>query len=217
MANNTNRHGLGNWGLRPRKWGILRKLAHMKFTRQSQRPGTTIHPVHRDPKVISRLRSILAFALGLWCAGAGCMMVSYARASALANSEIAVSKSPETNSEHTSGSMGSHACCKARYAKSRRQATNGGNDSWLRAVSSFQEVVLAREPTSSDAISCCPLTSGSFVIQSRSVSSSDEGSPLGPSATLSAALTGSASSFRAAPLRLVSHDKTYLTCCAFLI
>jgi len=188
----------------------------MKSTRQSQRPGTTINPV-RDPKATSRLRSILAFALSLWCAGAGCMMVSYARASAEGNSEIAVSKSLETNSDHTSGSMGSHACCKARHAKAGRHGTNRGNDSWSPAVASFQEVALPRESTPSDAVSCCPLTSGSFVIQTRSVSSSDEGSSLGPSAALSVALAGSASSFRVSPLRLVSQDKTYLTCCAFLI
>ena len=192
-------------------------LVSRKVSRQERQPGATIHTMHSNSKVISRLRLALAFGLSLWCAGAGCMMVSYAHAAAIVNSEIPDSKFAQTGVGDASGSMGSHACCKARHSASKQDGNSSGKstDSFSQAVTGFQ-VALPLEPASSDAVSCCPLTSGSFVVQSRSASG-DEGSSLSTSDALTSILTSSGSAFRAIPLRLAVKTRTYLSCCALLI
>jgi hypothetical protein len=171
--------------------------------------------VFRYPRVISRFRSALAFALGLWCAGAGCMMVSYARATVMDNSDIPVTKS---TGEDASSSMGSHACCKARRTKSKRnrQLAISHAGSLPSAVIGFRDVVLPLQSTPPDAVSCCPLTSGSFV-QSRSSSSYDEDSQVSPPDALFFAFAHSEVSLRGGPPYRLSQDRTYLACCAFLI
>jgi hypothetical protein len=188
----------------------------VKFTRQKQNPGATIQPVHRNLKVTSRFRSALAFALSLWCAGAGCMMVSYARAAAMGDSDISVTKS--TDFSRASSSMASHACCKARHKKSKRNEhlAPSREPSRLSTARGLREVVLPQESRSSNAVSCCPLTSGSF-IQSRASSSYDKDSQLNPRNALSFACARSEFSLRAGPSRLINQDRMYLTGCAFLI
>ena len=163
--------------------------------------------VYPDRKTISKLRSALAFVLTLWCAGAGCMIVSYARPAAMTSSQ-SLGDAPS--------SMGSHACCKARHSSSRRNpgSTTSRNES--PSTSGFQQVALPVEPASSGATSCCPLTSGSFVTQSRSQSDDDKVLALNQIDSLSFALTNSQTPFRAIPLRLLSKQ-AYLTGCAFLI
>jgi len=187
----------------------------MKFTRQKQNPGATIQPMHRALKVTSRFRSALAFALSLWCAGAGCMMVSYARAAALGNSDISAINSTDFGG---ASSMASHACCKARHKKSKRNKNSALNrePSRLSGASGLREVVMPLESTSQNAVSCCPLTSGSFV-QSRSASSGDEASQMNSGDTLFFAFARSESSLRPGPSRLINQDRMYLTSCAFLI
>ncbi len=165
------------------------------------------------PKTISKLRSALAFLLTLWCAGAGCMIVSYARAAATSNADLSASQSRRQAFGQAPSSMGSHACCKVRHSSSRRNA--GSTISQNESLPVFQQVALAEEP--SGATSCCPLTSGSFVIQSRSQSDDDKVLASRQSYSLSFALTNSQTQFRAIPLRLLSQDRAYLTGCAFLI
>ena len=161
--------------------------------------------VYPDPKTISNLRSTLAFVLTLWCAGAGCMIVSYARAAAMTSQQ----------NPGDAPSMGSHACCKVRHSSSRRNA--GSTTSRNESLPVFQQVALPREPASSGATSCCPLTSGSFLSQSRSQSDDDKVSTLNHNDSLSFASTNTQIPFRAIPLRLLSQEQTYLTGCAFLI
>lgn len=211
---NTNRQGLRSWGIRPARVGHFHHTFSGDLLDKNQPLELQSTKVNSAPKAISKLRSALASALALWCAGTGCMMVSYARAAALANSEVSVSKSPANNSGHAS--MGSHDCCKARRSSARRHSTINRKYSRTRAVTIRRPVAPSLGTKSSNAASCCPLTSGSFVIQSRSVSSSDEGSPLNRSELLSFGLSGSESSLRAIPLR-INQERTYLTCCAFLI
>jgi len=193
-------------------------LVSGKVSRQVRQSGATIHTMHSNSKVISRLRLALAFGLSLWCAGAGCMMVSYAHAAAIVNSEIPDSKFAQTGVGDASGSMASHACCKARHSASKQDGNSSGKstDSFSQAVTGFQQVALPLEPASSDAISCCPLTSGSFVVQSRSASG-DEDSSLSTRYALTSILTSSGSALRAIPLRLPVKTRTYLSCCALLI
>lgn len=171
--------------------------------------------VHPDRKAISKFHSALAFALTLWCAGAGCMMVSYAHAAAMSNADLSASQSPENG--FSVATMGSHDCCKARHSSSRRNVRSTTSRSESPSLPGFEQVALPGEPVSSGATSCCPLTSGSFVVQSRSQSDDDKVLALSQSDSLSFALTNSQIPFRAVPLRLLSQERTYLTCCAFLI
>ena len=205
-ASNTNRHGSRNWGLRPLKLGylnlafltqnLLDKVSSLRLQSAAVYPGR---------KIISKLRSAMAFVLTLWCAGAGCMIVSYARADAITSQQ----------NPGDAPSMGSHACCKVRHSSSRRNA--GSATSRNGSLPVFQQVAIPREPASSGAASCCPLTSGSFVVQSRSQSDDDRVLALNHNDSLSFMLTNSQTPIRAIPLRLLSQEQAYLTCCAFLI
>lgn len=188
-----------------------------KFTRQNQQPGATIRPVHPDPKTISKLRSTLAFALTLWCAGAGCMIVSYARAGAMNNADVPASQSSGQSLGDAPASMGSHACCKARHSSARGHARVAASRTASTSLSGFEQAALPGEPVSSGATSCCPLTSGSFVNQSRSQSDDDKVLALSHIDSLSFALMNSQTPFRAIPLRLFNQERSYLTGCAFLI
>ncbi|HXI61141.1 MAG TPA: hypothetical protein VNF70_00465, partial [Pyrinomonadaceae bacterium] len=65
-------------------------------------------------------RSMMALALIFWCAGAGCMIVSYARASM--TEAGGPSNSADQMMTGMSSSMDAHACCKAQHrSKARRQ------------------------------------------------------------------------------------------------
>lgn len=191
-------------------------LSWAEFTRQSRHLGATIRPVHAGPKTISKLRSTLAFALTLWCAGAGCMIVSYARAGAMNNADLPASQSSGQSLGDASASMGSHACCKARHSSARGHARVAASRTASTSLSGFEQAALP-EPVSSGATSCCPLTSGSFVNQSGSQSDDDKVLALSHIDSLSFALTNSQTPFRAIPLRLFNQERSYLTGCAFLI
>src|ERR1043165_3959454 len=78
-------------------------------------------------KRLLTLRSAIAFALMFWCAGAGCMMVSYARAS------MPDMDAPEQSAKQSMdmSSMDAHACCKARHkslTKAHSQKRSVAND-----------------------------------------------------------------------------------------
>jgi hypothetical protein len=159
-------------------------------------------------KIISRLRSALTVVLVLWCAGAGCMLVSYARGAAKVSSGSAAGG-------HASGSMGTHDCCKARHKSERRAASSimdhASSSEFLANLEGLAEV-----PNSSNAMSCCPLTSGTFAVNGRQ-SISDDNASESPAAKPVSALTSFAASPLAMPLRLPNHNQTYLRGCVFLI
>lgn len=147
----------------------------------------------------------LAIALMFWCAGAGCMAVSYAQAAMRdmdASAEVLASAM-----SHMSGAMDAHACCKAkrRGAKGSASATQ----------SSLNEFAIP-EPVRSDAMSCCPLTTGSIVVASRS-QSNDEASALSRADSSAFKLSTSNQRPVAIPLRLPNRAESYLLDCAFLI
>jgi hypothetical protein len=152
-----------------------------------------------------KLLKALAIALMLWCAGAGCMMVSYAKG---AMSDMDSQAPAEAHAMHMSGSMDAHECCKAKRKGAKRSALG-------ESPSEFTQVTIP-EPVQSNAMNCCPLTSGSIVVASRSTSN-DETPAL--SQTDSSAFKPSISYQRplAIPLRLPNRAKSYLLDCAFLI
>lgn len=165
-------------------------------------------------KTILKFRLGLASALALWCAGAGCMMVSYARSATLSAGNGADIKSRSAEWGQASGSGGAHACCKARHASERRVASSTGNVSSSDSPANLEE--LAELLNSSNAMSCCPLTSGTFVVISRQRMSDDN-----PTVSRGAEVVSVNASFAATPLamplRLPNQNQTYLRGCVFLI
>ena len=157
------------------------------------------------------MRTVIALSLVLWCAGAGCMLVSYAHGVAMNAEEMSAHHSmmpSVSDSSHMN-----HDCCKARHSSSNRVA--GSTET--RSAFPDEQLALPINPTPSDAMSCCPLTSGSFVLASRTRTNDTNDSRLIKSDELHLSLT----EFKAAPLdpplRLPTQNQTYLRCCVFLI
>ena len=158
-------------------------------------------------KRLLTLRSVIAMALMFWCAGAGCMMVSYARA---AMNEDTSAQTVEQPMAGMSAPMDAHGCCKAKH-KSLAQA----HPRTRSVAGDLKEFTLpASEP--SGAMSCCPLTSGSIVVGSRS-QTNDHASELAQTNSASLKLASSNQKPVAIPLRLPNRARSYLLDCAFLI
>ena len=162
-------------------------------------------------RTISTLRSAIAFALMLWCAGVGCMFVSYARA--------ATNDSPSAPGQmnHAMGSMpmDAHACCKAKHRRGNQtERSQSSVENSQFAESSL--LTVPSTPTQSGVMSCCPLTTGSIVAASRS-QSSDHARVVQQSSSSSLWLIKSRPSPLAIPLRLPNRAGSYLLDCAFLI
>ncbi|HEY0349695.1 MAG TPA: hypothetical protein VGC60_16215, partial [Pyrinomonadaceae bacterium] len=139
-------------------------------------------------------------------------IVSYARASM--TEAGGPSSSVDQMMAGMSSSMDAHACCKAqRRSKDRRQ---------LRAESPASSELLAANlalpstPTQSGAMSCCPLTSGSMVVASRS-QSNDRATVSEVISSSSLLVISSDPPPVAVPLRLPNRAHSYLLDCAFLI
>jgi len=154
---------------------------------------------------LRKLRSVFTFVLMLWCAGAGCMMVSFAHGAAMNEAEAGFG--------HASGSMGAHDCCKARHATDRRVASQVAHRS-LSSEPFANLEKLAEVPNSSNAISCCPLTSGSTVVTGRQRVSNDDASVSSNVEAISSVPAGFATS---PVVRLPNQKQTYLRGCVFLI
>jgi len=150
-----------------------------------------------------KLLKALAIALMFWCAGAGCMMVSYAKG---AMSEMESMDAPAM--AHMSGSMDAHGCCKAKRKGAKRSAS-------AESPKEFTQFTLP-EPVQSNAMNCCPLTSGSIVVASRSTSN-DEAPALSPTDSSTFKPLISYQKPLAVPLRLPNRAQSYLLDCAFLI
>jgi len=153
-----------------------------------------------------KLLKALAIALIFWCAGAGCMMVSYAKG---AMSEMDPSVAPDEHAMmHMSGSMDAHACCKAKHRGAKRANSES-------TASEFIEFQIPA-PVESNAMNCCPLTSGSIVVATRSTSN-DEAPALSQNDSSAFNLLTPERKPLAIPLRLPNRAESYLLDCAFLI
>lgn len=150
---------------------------------------------------IRKLRSVMAFGLTLWCAGAGCLLVSYVQGAAMPSAKS------DTNASSSMEMMG-HACCKARHG-SRHKVSQTATSATLEQI----EV----PPTSSSAMSCCPLTSGSFVTSSRGQSNNDDNTDIVHKDITASSSFSSRPVLSRALLRLPDQNHTYLRVCAFLI
>lgn len=157
-------------------------------------------------RTISKLRSALATALMFWCAGAGCMLVSYARGSAMS---AVASPAESRNTGWGQASGGAHDCCKARHASER------GTASPIKPVTP-NTGELVDVTYSSEAVSCCPLTSGAFVLNGRQTISDENA--LAPQDVGARPIPVNVSAgFHALPVRLPNQNQTYLRDCVFLI
>jgi hypothetical protein len=165
--------------------------------------------------VLRKMRSIITLGLMLWCAGAGCMIVSYAHGAAMNAADTARVSSASNTWAETWGSMGTHACCKARH-KSERRDNSPMTDHASSSESLGNLEGLAELPNSSNAMSCCPLTSGTFAVNGRQRISDDDAS-VSPGAEAVSVGTNFAASPLALPLRLPNQNQTYLRGCVFLI
>ena len=175
--------------------------------------GAKMLAMKRHPRTLTILRSAVAFAMALWCAGTGCMMVSYARAATL-SSEPVSAQSPKDVFSGVTSSAGAHACCKAR--RSSKKSAEAQTSSPSEMLAGFEQVALPESPTPVGAASCCPLTSGSFVTASHSNSDGDNVSIAARSESTIPTISGVRSA-ATGTLRLPNQEQSYLRYCVFLI
>jgi len=196
---------------------LLRAASVSDSPRHGRLRGVRISMMKVGSKAISTLRSTLAVALMLWCAGAGCMVVSYAHGAAMSGVDNAGAQSFKRTMGDMSASAGSHACCKAHHSSSKIGAAASHSSSRLESFTGFLQVALPEAPAPSGASNCCPLTSGTFVPASRAKSNDEKASTTDQSDSFSLTLTNSPTALRAFPLRLPDQTQTYLRGCVFLI
>ncbi len=168
--------------------------------------------------ITKKFRSVLAFGLVLWCGGAGCLLISYAHGAAMNSTDSAPTNS-KTNWGSIAASAGSHGCCKARHSSSKRNERFGPShtESTARFSAGFEQVALPDSPAPAGAMSCCPLTSGSFVTASRVQSNDSNLSVMARTISLPPALANSESAPLDHSLHLPNLNQTYLRDCVFLI
>lgn len=161
--------------------------------------------------VINKLRSALALALVLWCAGTGCVLVSYANSNAIGGTGSSPAQIEESASSSADGS------CHARHGSQKRDEvpaqtrTNAASE----MSTGSEQIALPENRDPLGSMSCCPLAVGTFVVASRAHSNDSDaaltqGQP-------SPSLTNFHAAPRTYPLRLPNQDQTYLRCCVFLI
>jgi hypothetical protein len=165
--------------------------------------------------VLRNLRSAITLGLVLWCAGAGCMIVSVAHGACMSTADTAKTSFSGAAGGQASGSMGAHACCKARHASERRvDSSMPDHTESLQSLMNLEGV--AEVPSSSDAMSCCPLTSGTIVATVRQRVSHDDTS-VWRGLDAATYVASAASMTPVTPLRVANQNQTYLRGCAFLI
>jgi hypothetical protein len=159
-------------------------------------------------RTILKPHALLAIVLMFWCAGTGCMIVGYARAAA-ANSDPIVEQM-----SHSIGSMAmdAHACCKAKRPGKTVRARSDADA----APSDFNLLTTPSAPSQTSVMDCCPLTSGSIVVSSRS-QSNDNATAAQQLNSASFSFVGAAPPPPVVPLHLPSRAHSYLLDCAFLI
>lgn len=169
--------------------------------------GITISPVPKPIHIASRFRAIMAFALMLWCAGAGCVLVSYAHAAAMNGGETTIAEP----AAEQSGMMTSHGSCHVAHAHKHHKSAKIESPK----TTNLEQLSLPAQ-SQSDSMSCCPLANGSIVTTSRSQTSYDTSIAAADTATPLAFANSDAAPL-AVPLRLPNQHHLYLRGCVFLI
>ena len=150
-----------------------------------------------------RATKTLAIALMLWCAGAGCVLVSYAQAAKVSDDDNASAEREMGSSEHSA--------CHAKQGRKPQQVSSAPSQ----LTQSVQQRNLPK-PGGSGAMSCCPLVSGSIATASRvQVDDAHESAPAADPNNLDDFSKSSAP--RTFPLRLPNQHHLYLRGCVFLL
>jgi hypothetical protein len=198
--------------------GKTDEIVEAKIARQFNPLALHSRAVKPSPKAIARLRSALAFTLMLWCAGAGCIVASYAHGAAMSGMSASKLSSSGGGWGGASGSMGTHNCCKAHHSSERRVARSiSDRASSSEPSADFATITLAEVPQSSDAMSCCPLTGGTFVVASRQRISNEDASAPNDIDALSIVSGSPLAASRSYALHLPYQSQTHLRLCVFLI
>src|SRR6266851_1670631 len=162
MASNTSRHMLRNQG------------SGLEYIGSTSEPLEGKLPTMRtNRKPIQKARWAIAVALMLWCAGAGCMLGTYAHAS-MRDHDLPQAQAGGMAMTGLSAAAGTHSCCKARH--SSQHVASASSPLPVPRAAGFEEVALPESSNSSDAMSCCPLTSGMFLVTARQSVSDDRAS-----------------------------------------
>jgi hypothetical protein len=166
--------------------------------------------------ISKKFRSVLAFGLVLWCAGAGCILITYAHSAAMSSAD---STHSEKNWGSIMASAGSHDCCKARHSSSKRnnRGALAHTEPTPQFSAGFEQVALPELPAPTGATSCCPLTSGSFVTASHVQLSNSNLSVMARTISLPPALTNSEFAPLDRSIHVPNLNQTYLRDCVFLI
>jgi hypothetical protein len=160
----------------------------------------------RTGKLIRKLRVAVAFSLALWCAGTGCVLVSYAHSATMSRANPGGPKSLGS----ATASAGSHDCCKARHPALKRTARS------QTIPDGIEQVAVPESSAPDGARSCCPLTSGSFVAASRNSSNESNLSSVTQD-LLPPAIAEKRAAPAEYPLHWPNQNKAYLLDCVFLI
>lgn len=147
---------------------------------------------------LGKFGKLLALVLVFWCAGTGCMLVSYATGVRTTVADSTLEQSDEATAPPS---------CHAHRQKNRKTTSNTA------AADRIGQLTLPM-PSRSAALSCCPLTSGSIAAayrpQYNAPASTNSESQLLNSAQVT---TGTV----AVPRRLSNRAHSYLFDCAFRI
>jgi hypothetical protein len=165
----------------------------------------------RGAKALSTSRSALATVLMLWCAGTGCMIVSYAHGATLNSAEMTGTQ--VIKKKLRQAAAGNHTCCKAHRSPANMLAARSSS---LLEPNGLIKAGTAETPGPASAASCCPLTSGSFITASRSDASDDNSSTV-QSKSFSVKSANSSKACQNPSMRLADRNQTYLRGCVFLI
>ena len=170
------------------------------------------------------VRVVLALAVALWMAGAGCMLGCENMVSAVAASEHHSTASVPiiVATGEACASMQSHDCCAKRGAKSRSKAvprltTSGHTAKPVTGIAPAKGTVAAGPGVSSSPMRDCPLAVNATAALSKSKQDQSSNALPSESATPSVSNAIEQSIAFARPLRLPNRGHTYLRCCVFLI
>lgn len=162
--------------------------------------------------LINKMRSALAFALVFWCAGTGCVLVSYANSTAIGGTGSSPAQTEEP------ASSGANNSCHARHGSQKQEVpAQTRTNTTSEMTTGFEQIALPENRDPLGSMSCCPLAVGTFVVASRPHANDSNTAKLIPNEPFSLSLTNIHAAPRAYPLRLPNQDQTYLRCCVFLI
>ncbi|HEV2828646.1 MAG TPA: hypothetical protein VGW76_13695 [Pyrinomonadaceae bacterium] len=164
------------------------------------------------------VRAVLALAVALWMAGAGCMLGCENMVSAAASDKHSTASAQIiVASGEACASMQSHNCCAKRGAKSASKPAHKPAETLTGSIAPATRAIAAESGVSSSPMMDCPLAVNATAALSKP--RQDQSSIALPSddATASVSNTIEQSIAFARPLRLPNRGHTYLRCCVFLI